>query len=175
MFDIITARDFLAKLEADYADFKEQPDSARLALNCIITAYHLHEWVWGDWLKTDYVIWQKLGIRDKDSFKKWIAANWSGFETAEALTNGIKHFRVQPPVTDRIVGYGSGPYGVGPCGKPYLLVDYGEDANAQRWQTAEQLLEGAVFFWQGFFRDNRQKPASPSAPTSPKFDGTDPA
>jgi len=60
MFDIITSRDFLAKLEADYTDFKAQPDSARHALNRIITAYHLHEWIWGDWLKTDYATWKKL-------------------------------------------------------------------------------------------------------------------
>jgi hypothetical protein len=45
MFDIITSRDFLGKLEADYKDFKAQSDSARYALNCIITAYHLHVWV----------------------------------------------------------------------------------------------------------------------------------
>ena len=42
MFDIITSRDFLAKLEADFADFEKEPGSARLALNCAITGYHLH-------------------------------------------------------------------------------------------------------------------------------------
>lgn len=35
IFDIVTSRDFLAKLEADYCDFKVQPDSARHALNCV--------------------------------------------------------------------------------------------------------------------------------------------
>jgi hypothetical protein len=53
MFDIITHRDSHAKLKADFDDFANEEDSARLALNCAITAYHLHEWVWGDWLKTD--------------------------------------------------------------------------------------------------------------------------
>jgi hypothetical protein len=47
MFDIITSRDFLAKLEADWDDFMKEPHSARLALNCAITAFHLHEWVIG--------------------------------------------------------------------------------------------------------------------------------
>ena len=51
MFDIITSRDFLEKLEGDFADFSEAPHSTRLALNCAMTAYHLHEWVWGEWLK----------------------------------------------------------------------------------------------------------------------------
>ena len=72
MFDIITSRDFLAKLEADFADFEKEPGSARLALNCAITGYHLHEWVWGDWLKTDYAVWKALKICDFESFLAWI-------------------------------------------------------------------------------------------------------
>jgi len=44
-------RAYLAKLEADFADFMKERGSERLALNCAVTAYHLHEWVWHDWLK----------------------------------------------------------------------------------------------------------------------------
>jgi hypothetical protein len=51
LFDIVTSYDFLAKLEEDYDDFVKEPHSSRLALNCAITAFHLHEWVWGDWSK----------------------------------------------------------------------------------------------------------------------------
>lgn len=153
MFNISTSRDFLAKLEADYADFKAQPDSARHALNCIITAYHLYEWVWGDWLKTDHATWKKLHIRDIESFRKWVTTAWSGFQTAEALANGAKHF-TRAPVTERIAGYGRGPYGIGPYGRPYLLIDHGSSATAPRWQTAEQLLDEGIVFWKAFFRDN---------------------
>jgi hypothetical protein len=71
MFDITTSRDFYAKLVADFDDFMAEPDSGRLALNCAITAYHLYEWVWGDWLKTDYVTQKVLGVRDRDSFAAW--------------------------------------------------------------------------------------------------------
>lgn len=130
MFDIITSRDFLAKLEADHADFKAQPDSTRHALNCVITAYHLHEWIWGDWLKTDYATWQKFGVHDLESFREWLRTAWPGFQTAEALTNGAKHF-TQAPVTERVACYGEGPYGVGPYGKPYLLIDHGSSATTQ--------------------------------------------
>jgi len=34
MFEINTSRDFLAKLEADFADFEKEPRPARSALNC---------------------------------------------------------------------------------------------------------------------------------------------
>jgi hypothetical protein len=151
MFDINTSRDFLAKLEADYADFKSQPDSARHALNCIITSYHLREWVWGDWLKTDYAMWQVLGIRCDLTFRAWLAHEWAGFGVVESLTNGAKHFnRSTKPETQRIAGYGCGPYSVGPFGKAYLLIDYGPD-KPDRWVTAEQLIDEALTFWRIFF------------------------
>jgi hypothetical protein len=72
MFDITTCWDFHRKVKADFDDFAKEQDSARLALNCIITAYHLHEWVWGDRLKNDFAVWKQLGIRDKGSFVGWI-------------------------------------------------------------------------------------------------------
>ena len=151
MFDIITSQDFLSKLEAEYADFKAQPDSARHALNCIMTAYHLHEWVWGDWLKTDYEAWQRIGgIHNKNSFKMRLGELWPGMTAAGELTNGMKHFGKRNVETERIEGYGSGPYGVGPFGRPYLLIDHGAE-NTPRWQTADQLLDHAVIFWRSFF------------------------
>jgi hypothetical protein len=151
MFDIIKSRDLLAKAEAEYADFKLNPDSSRHGLNCIITIYHLHEWVWGDWLKRDDVTKGKLGVNDLRGFKSWLDQNWLGFGTVQDLTNGAKHFR-KPEMekTDKIAGYGMGPYGVGPYGASYLLIDYGPHA-VQRWQTAEQLLDEAIIFWRGFF------------------------
>jgi hypothetical protein len=54
MFDITTCRELYQKLKADFDDFAKERDSARLALICIITAYHLHKWVRGDCLKSDF-------------------------------------------------------------------------------------------------------------------------
>lgn len=163
MFDIVTSRDFLIKLEADYADFKPQPDSARHALNCIITAYHMYEWVWGDWLKSDCVVRGKLQIRDKESFKAWLYNACASFRSVEEITNGVKHFIRAPKVeTERVSAYGQGPYGVGPYGTPYLLIDHGQGLPVeQRYQTAEQLIDNALTFWRGFFRDLRPVPTAP--------------
>jgi hypothetical protein len=151
MFDIVSSRDFLSKLEADYADFKSQPDSARHALNCIITAYHLTDWVWGDLLMRDDALLNELNVTSIDTFKAWLDREWPGFGVVQKLTNGTKHFiRKMSAETQRIAGYGCGPFGVGPYGKPYLLIDYGAD-KTERWQTAEQLLNDAVTFWRRFF------------------------
>jgi hypothetical protein len=101
MFTIGTSRDFLWKLEADFDDFMKEPYSTRLAVNCALTAYHLHEWVWGDWLKTDYATWKTLRIRDKESFLTWIdkACPWFStgtgphrWQTAGALIDAVVRF-----------------------------------------------------------------------------------
>jgi hypothetical protein len=159
LFGITTADDFFAKLEADYVDFKAQPDSARLALNCIITAYHLHEWVWGRWLKSDTEAKQKIGIADKGSFITWLDGHWPGFTVVQELTNGAKHLKTMEKVkdTDLIAGFGRGPYGVGPYGSSYLLIDYGDNTAPQRWNTAETLLDEALAFWRKFFNTYRIK------------------
>ena len=88
------------------------PNSARHALNCIITAYHLHEWVWGDWLKTDHATWAKLGIRDKETFAGWLTSHWPGFVTMRDLANGAKNFiNSTSSSTGRIDGsWGKGPW-----------------------------------------------------------------
>lgn len=156
IFGIRTAWDFLQKLEGDYADFLKQPDSARLALNCVMTAYHLHEWVWLDCLKPDAQRRLQIGLATKDrpEFRRWLGTNWSDFKTIEELTNGTKHCGGWdgPMEANRVSGFGRGPYGVGPYGISYLLVDLGEDCGGRRWQPVVELLESALLFWRTFFQ-----------------------
>src|SRR5205085_1322846 len=49
-------------------DFVEQSGSPRHAINCMLSAYYMAEWIWGDWRQTDYATWKALGIRDRESF-----------------------------------------------------------------------------------------------------------
>lgn len=156
MFDLTTSRDFYAMLVEDFDDFMAEPHSARRAVHCAITAYHLHEWVWGDWLKADHVTRAALKIRDRDSFLSWIGRHSVWFLFIQELANGTKHFiRDQGFQTMRIGGYGEGPYGVGPYGKGYLVIDCGEDAAENRWLPAAHLLEVVVRFWRDFLRKYR--------------------
>jgi hypothetical protein len=60
-----------------------------------------------------------------------------GFNTLQDLANGAKHFvRQQDFGTQRVAGVGMEPYGIGPFGKSYLRIDYGEEAVDQRWKSA---------------------------------------
>lgn len=150
MFDITTARDFHAKLKADFDDFCHEPGSARLALNCIITAYHLHEWVWGDLVKRDAATWAKHGVRDLASFRAWIyrACVWFGY--IEQMANGSKHFvRNQEFKATRIDDIDSGPF---LAQVPYLVIDNGEAAGPYRWMAVGMLIDVVLRFWDEFFQ-----------------------
>jgi hypothetical protein len=176
MFSIDTSRDFLAKLEADFTDYAKEPGSGRLALNCAMTACHLHEWVWGDWLKTDYTVWKTLGIRDLETFLAWIDRTCPWFQVIQGLTNGAKHFvRNQPVQALRVgappfmldtpgagfdEGHLDGPMPYVSGGKEFLLFDFGPEAAEHRWMPAATLLERVVRFWREFFEKYAPPPHS---------------
>src|SRR5258706_13329869 len=65
MFGINSSVAFYGKMLEDYDHFVEQSGSPRHAINCMLSAYHMAEWIWGDWLQTDYATWKALGIRDR--------------------------------------------------------------------------------------------------------------
>nr|WP_172691320.1 hypothetical protein [Agrobacterium tumefaciens]ASK44685.1 hypothetical protein [Agrobacterium tumefaciens] len=155
MFNILTARDFYSVLVEDFDDFVAAPHSARRAMHCATTAYHLHEWVWGDWLSKNKTARDALGIsaRDRDLFLQWIDRYCVWFRIVQDLANGTKHFaRDAGFETVFVGGFGEGGFGVGPYGKGYLVIDWGQEAGDQRWLPAAHLLEVVVRFWRDFFQ-----------------------
>lgn len=154
MFDIRNSRDFYAKLLSDFDDFMENRDSARHAMNCAITAHHMHDWVWNDYSKNDETTRKRIGIsKDKNEFIKWIDANSIWFGMVQELSNGSKHFgRRASFETRRVAGYGMGGYGVGPYGNSYLEIDHGEGAGEHGFMVVADLLEVVIRFWRDFLR-----------------------
>ena len=187
MFDIKTSRDFLAKLKADFAEFEREPGSPRLALNFAITAHHLPEWVWGDWLKTDYATWKKLRVahqpgrlvRDFPSFREWVfnVCPWQIW--MESLANGTKHFS-QPPFQalrvsalpfaldtpeaglDEGAWDGPMPYTTGE--RVFLLIDNGPGGTEvhNRYMPVGSLLHAVLCFWKSFFERYAPEPSKSS-------------
>jgi len=169
MFDIINSRDFLAKLEADFAEYAKEPGSGRLALNCAITAYQLHEWVWRDWLKNDEPTRQALGIgKDRRKFLAWIDRACVWFIWIQELATGAKHslpvsFKARRvrllPEAQNLPNAGAedshwdGPMPYLTAGPDVLLIDNGAEAGEvhSRYMPAAMLLEVVVRFWRDFF------------------------
>lgn len=146
-------------LVQDFDDFMIEQHSARRALHCAITSYHLAEWVWKDWLKDDHVVKKALGVSNDKSFYNWINRTCVWFSPVRDLTNGTKHFN-QNQNFETIRMYGP----LGPSGQGSLIIDYGEGAGElHRWQPAGHLLEVVVRFWRDFFRKYRPSPALPES------------
>jgi hypothetical protein len=93
-FGINTSKALLEKLTEELRDF-EGADclSARHAINAVMTAYHLHEWVWGELVKNRLDLhntWRlSPGKRANCSdFKDWIKRQCPAISEAEEVTNG---------------------------------------------------------------------------------------
>jgi hypothetical protein len=155
VFDINNSREFYAKLLADFDDFMDNADSARHAMNCAITAHHVYDWVWSDYLKNDQETRQRMGIgKDKKEFIRWIDDHSVWFNMVQEISNGSKHFRHEASFeAERVTGYGMGGYGVGDYGQSYLVIDNGEEAGVHRFMMVPTLLEVVVRFWRDFFKN----------------------
>ena len=99
MFDVVAVRDFYQMLLDDFDDFMEEPHSVRRALHCAITAYHVHDWVWTEWLKDDGDLRATLGIeRKKEAFRIWLRERCIWFSIIEDVANCTKHHGRRPMI-----------------------------------------------------------------------------
>ena len=124
----MTLEDFFHKVCEDYERLAKDIADLGLAMNCILWLYHLHEWVWSRWLKGRFEVTTSLGIHNgRDEFRGWLQQNCPHYSLLRELADGLKHcdLTVRPP--QQVKGFGQGPYGVGPYGTPYLLIDLGEN------------------------------------------------
>ena len=152
MLDINNSIDFYAKLLAEFDDFMEDQASARCAMNCAITAHHMHDWVWSDFLKEDDGARMRLGIGHKKSeFAAWISEKSIWFAMVQGISNGSKHFiRQYDDRIEKIAGYGMGSFGQGPYGQTYLAID--THAEHARYLPLSHVFEAVVRFWRDFFK-----------------------
>ena len=170
MFGINNACDFYQKLVQEFDDFCEAPSSARHTMNFVITAYHLHEWVWKSFLKNDAAKRQALGIRkDIDAFKAWLDERSIWYAQMQPLANGSKHFqpggltiRMQHMGAYNTFAYNKLAYNEG---YSYLVVDLGMLDDVPNVVPATFLFEVVVRFWRDFLRLHGPYPELPKGRT----------
>ncbi|MFC0343406.1 hypothetical protein [Epilithonimonas hispanica] len=85
-FDIKTSDDFYNKLKEDYNEFCTKETSSRIALNCAMTAWHLHEWIYKDYKHT-----QLKAVKNIGDFKDKIKILCPSLKIMQDLCNGTKH------------------------------------------------------------------------------------
>jgi len=151
MFDITNSRDFYQKLLEEFDDFMQQLASSRHAMNFAITAHHMADWVWGDFVKGDPALKAKLGIKTKDDFMAWIDTQTVWYRVVQGISNGSKHFiRENAKGTQKNEGWGMGGYGQGPYGQSHLAIAVSE--TEPKNLEVSMLFEVVVRFWRDFLR-----------------------
>ena len=121
-------------------------------MNCAITAHHMHDWFWTDFLKDDDALRRRLGIGNKKSdFAAWAGRKSVWFTIVQGISNGSKHFiRQYDEGIERVAGFGMGGFGQGPFGQSYLAIDMQtEDA---RYLPLSQVFEAVIRFWRDFLK-----------------------
>ena len=148
IFEIKTAEHFLKIFMENCEDFKNDPESTRHAINAIITGYHLHEWVWGDKIKTNFLLMKKLRLKNKKigGFIDWIIGECPEFEMARTIPNGSKHFDLSE--SGKQEGAFSRDFST-EFDVSYLYVC---DEKGTR-VTADELIKNLVKFWERVFKE----------------------
>ena len=144
VFAITNAREYREKVEEDLDELAKDIASSSRAMNAATSSYHLHEWLWAHNLKPKKPV--KLGtstITSRADFRLWLDLECPHFKLLEDLANGSKH--AYPVNGSKVAGYGEGPYGVGPFGSPYLLIDLGDEV-IDRYLVASDVIREAGEF-----------------------------
>lgn len=147
-FDINTAEDFFKKLLEDYQDFVDENTSARVAINCAMTAWHLVDWIAAE-----------KGISDRDftKFKEDLIAQCPSLQAMQDISNGSKHCNITK-YTPRIINT-----------KKHIgdfSNDFNNDFDITRLMivtkdgsnmTFEDEIQNVIQFWRNYFNDRYAK------------------
>lgn len=87
-FDIKYSRDLLQKLIEDFEELKNNPLSSRIAINCAMTAWHLTDWVFKEYIA-------RHGYAKTGEFRDSLGC--PSLFIMHDIANGSKHLEVSRP------------------------------------------------------------------------------
>jgi hypothetical protein len=154
-FGITSPKGMLDKLTDEFRDFEDGHClSARHAMNAVITAYHLHEWVWGAFVKQRGDLqddWQlSPGKKSRcEDFRNWLEREQQCPAMADArmVANGTKHFGISKIPT----GAHRGLFQRNMVQAHGFDVSYLWIERNGRKQRAEEFIKELHDFWVWFF------------------------
>jgi hypothetical protein len=153
-FNITTPGALFQKLLDEQKDFeREHCLSARHALNAVMTAYHLHEWVWGAFIKKRRDVQAALQLpREKGpatigSFLAWLKKQCPAMVDAQLITNGTKHYGSDIQTGTHKGAFQRSAFQANVFDVSYLWVE-----RNGRKQRAEEFVGELTEFWTAFLK-----------------------
>jgi hypothetical protein len=152
-FGITTPTAMLDKLFEEQRDFESGHClSARHAINATMTAYHLHEWVWGAFAKGRPDLHQEWQLSpgkkaNREDFLSWVEQQCPAIADAQSVTNGMKHFNPAAIQTgEHKGGFQAGVFQSNGFDVSHLWIE----RNGVK-QRAEEFINELVKFWRDEF------------------------
>jgi hypothetical protein len=147
LFGIETIENYLDFCAQAVAEFEKDQASVLRGFTAILSLNHIT-----DWLQYKLTAKERQGLGIADACQghpvmKYFEDQNEDLRRVRSIANGFKHLR---PVhsTERIAGFGRGPYGIGPFGMPYLLIDLGDHLPpAERWDVGFSLCRRVLEWW----------------------------
>jgi hypothetical protein len=92
-FGIVSSRQFLEKLEQEYSDFDKDHISARHAINCALTSWHLSDWTYSEYFSTDPAFQDSIEPRKSGilKYQEYLIQNCEELKYMRLIANGSKH------------------------------------------------------------------------------------
>ncbi len=96
---LISPRDMLEKMKLEFEAFKDDNKSSRHAMNFLLTAYHLKEWVWKSYLENNHELRSKISstLHDEKDYFCLLNLECSEMKYIRELANNTKHFYSKEP------------------------------------------------------------------------------
>jgi hypothetical protein len=95
-FDIRNSKDFLNKLIEDFDDYLKSDNSSRIAVNCVMTSWHLTDWIYHEF----NFISKFPKLKD---FQENIKELCPSLQIMQDISNGSKHYKLdrhKPKIQD---------------------------------------------------------------------------
>ena len=93
-FGIVNSRGFYNKLLEEYQDFDKYYPSARFAMNCAVTSWHMTDWVFEQCYKTDSRFqFDKRAVQQNGlaRFQEFMISKCDELKYMRDISNGAKH------------------------------------------------------------------------------------
>lgn len=148
LFGISSVADYLKLCGQSVDELEADQASVLRGFTAVLLLNHIPSWLQHKLSSDERSVLGMSDTRAGQPVNELFHGKTGDLDLVRSIANGFKH--LQPVnLTERIVGYGKGPFGIGPFGKPYLLINLGDDLPAnRRWETGLGLCRRVLDWWQ---------------------------
>lgn len=147
VFGIDSVSDYLDFCSNAVKDFKSAQDNVVRGFTAILALNHIPDWLRYKLTSAQRNALGLSGTEVGECVKNYFECQNDDLGLIRDVSNGFKHLRLANS-TRKVSGYGRGPFGVGPYGSPYLLIDLGEELPGEdRWVVGSNLCERTLGWW----------------------------